>query len=90
MNHYHCFFQVYIGAHVHYHHVIMECYPTDLVNLEENDYMYLLRSSKAVYLTQEDLKNEYVRGLVMDGESLLKRIKKQINYNSPKNESLPI
>lgn len=84
MNHYFCFFQVYVGNHVHYHHVIMECLPTDLVNLEENSYMYLLRTSKAVYLSPEDLTNEYVRALVMDGESLLKRIRKQINNNSPK------
>ena len=56
----------------------------ELVNLEENSYMYLLRTSKAVYLSPEDLTNEYVRSLVMDGESLLKRIKKQLNNNSPK------
>jgi len=62
----------------------MECTPLELVNLEENNYMYLLRTSKAVYLSPEDLSNETTKALIMDGESLLKRIKKQINNNSPK------
>jgi len=62
----------------------------ELQDLKENDYMYLLRMSKAVYLSQEDLSNETTKALIMDGESLLKRIKKQINNNSPKNESLPV
>ena len=84
MHHYLCFYHLYIGQHVNYHHVIMLCTPKELVNLEYNDYMYLLKSSKAVYLTPEQEGDEITHKLIMDGESLLKRIKKQINNNSQK------
>jgi hypothetical protein len=46
--------------------------------------MYLLKSSKAVYLTPEQEREEITHRLIMDGESLLKRIRKQINNNSQK------
>lgn len=89
MNHYLCYYHIYCGQHVNYHHVIMRCDPQEIVNLEFNEYMYLLKSSKAVYLTPELQGNNMIKGLIMDGESLLKRIRKQL-ITSKANESISI
>lgn len=77
---YYCFYHVYTVKHVNYHHVILKLKPdeVELVNtLDCDTYQYRLISIQQLFLDEKALAGEIIRGLVMDGESLLKRIKAQ-------------
>ncbi len=81
---YFCFYRQYFrNGHVNHHHVIIQTEDSDLLTvLDESDYQYRLISLHPVVLTTEDLDGLIIRGLVMDGESLLKRFKAQQNKKS--------
>lgn len=81
-----CFYHVYFGHHVNYHHVLIsESEEEHITDLNAGEYLYNLRSRVPMKLTSEELGNAVIKGLVMDGESLTKRLKK---FNKQaKNES---
>jgi hypothetical protein len=76
-----CFYHIRQGGHVNYHHVVI---PSRLVTdeevlkrLEGDGYTYYLMSSVPVLLTLSEQKNDIIKSLIMDGESLWKRLKKK-------------
>ena len=75
---YFCYYHVLTVKHRNYHHVVMKLRPDDLdqINtLDCDEYQYRLIS--AVPISDEEVAGQIIRGLVMDGESLLKRFKAQ-------------
>jgi|SRR5690606_8911073 len=90
---YYCFYRIFTVKHTNNHHVIIKIRESELdmiKSLEGDSYQYCLISALPVFLDEEDLQNVIIRGLAMDGESLLKRFKAQQRKNhSPltKNES---
>lgn len=73
-----CFYHVYSGKHVNYHHVIMK-FALDELNmvksLEGENYQYCLISAQPYFIDEMNQEELIIRGLIMDGESLLKRFK---------------
>ena len=68
---------------MHYHHVIIPAEDESLiVDLETDQYTYFLKSIRPLDLSEKDKELLIIRGLIMDGESLFKRIKKSINNES--------
>jgi hypothetical protein len=51
-------------------------------SLDANNYQYKLISAQPIFLDEEDLAQLIIKGLAMDGESLLKRFKAQVNTNT--------
>lgn len=78
MNYYFCFFHIHSLKHVNYHHVIIKAdSDKEITGICSDTYQYELISTKEIGpFSEDDLKNEVYRRLIMDGESLLKRIKK--------------
>jgi hypothetical protein len=73
-----CFYHVYSLRHTNYHHVLMKIKNDDLIKVLDTDhYQYRLISATPVYLDEEEQAKLIIRGLIMDGESLLKRFKAQ-------------
>lgn len=77
MKYFFCFYHIYQGEHINYHHVIIETDDLEEVQtLEAPGYQYILMSSSEIFLTERDMKMDLIKSLMMDGESLLKRLKK--------------
>lgn len=75
---YYCYYHIYNLKGVHYHHVIIKIKTEDLslINTyDEHEYQYKLISAQAVYLDEQQQAEVINRGLIMDGESLLSKIK---------------
>jgi hypothetical protein len=75
-----CFYNIRQGKHVNYHHVLI---PAELITNEEylkrlegDGYEYLLFSQVPILLTETERRSDINKPLIMDGESLWKRIKK--------------
>lgn len=84
-----CFYHIRQGKHLNYHHVLilseMVHEEDALKRLDGDGYVYYLMSCVPVLLTASDIKNEILRPLIMDGESLWKRMKKNhktVNQNN--------
>lgn len=75
-----CFYQVlYLNVnHCYYHHVIMQCPIKQLQNIENSDYIYVLKEYKSISLSDIDKENFIIKALIRDGESLLKVLKTKI------------
>lgn len=88
MKYWFCYYQVMYQNqnHVYYHHVIMRCDITELRNIENSDYIYILREYKLITLDDVDMENFIIKSLIRDGESLLKVLRVKIKNKS--NESL--
>jgi hypothetical protein len=77
---YYCFYHIFSVKHTNYHHVIMRLTEEELEQvktLDADSYQYCLISAQPVFLDEEDAAELINRGLIMDGESLLKRFKAQ-------------
>lgn len=75
-----CFYQIRQNGHLNFHHVLI---PLELIEddralrrLDGDGYVYYLMSQVPVLLTSSEMKSEINRPLIMDGESLWKRLKK--------------
>jgi hypothetical protein len=75
-----CFYNVRQKKHVNYHHVLI---PAELITNEEylkrlegDGYEYLLFSQVPILLTETERRSDINKPLIMDGESLWKRLKK--------------
>lgn len=88
-----CFYRIFTVKHTNNHHVIIKIRSSELdmiKQLEGDSYTYCLISAQPVFLDEQDLQDVIIRGLAMDGESLLKRFKAQQRKNHSsltKNES---
>jgi hypothetical protein len=75
-----CFYHIRQGKHLNYHHVLIpvECVSDEnlLQRLEGDGYVYYLMSIVPILLTESEQKSPINRPLIMDGESLWKRMKK--------------
>lgn len=77
---YYCFYNIFSTKHTNYHHVILKLTEDDLEiikSLDAETYQYCLISANPIYLDEVDQAKLIIRGLIMDGESLLKRFKAQ-------------
>lgn len=89
---YYCFYHIRQGGHVNYHHVLI---PAELVSeeaklkrLEGDGYVYYLMSLVPILLNESETRSIINRPLIMDGESLWKRLKKSNrSLNTNTNES---
>lgn len=75
-----CYYHVLTVKDRNYHHVIMKLDPDEVekINtLDRDDYQYRLISAQQIFLDEKLMQEQIIRGLVMDGESLLKRFKAQ-------------
>lgn len=76
-----CFYHVLTVKHANYHHVIMKLTEEELEmikSLNADTYSYCLISAQPVRLSDSAVAADLIiRGLIMDGESLLKRFKAQ-------------
>lgn len=86
-----CFYHIRQGKHLNYHHVLI---PADFVEDEEalkkldgEGYVYYLISCVPVLLTESEAKSQIAKPLIMDGESLWKRLKKNFKNRLPKQMS---
>lgn len=83
-----CFYHIYTLKHTNYHHVIMKYDPDDkeiaevIKSLDAEQYQYKLISAQPIFLDEEKQAELIIRGLIMDGESLLKRLKAQVKIHS--------
>jgi len=75
-----CQYHIYSVKHTNHHHVLIQTDDLDLIKtLDADVYQYCLISSQQVFLDPQELGGVIIRGLVMDGESLLRRFKAQQN-----------
>jgi hypothetical protein len=75
---FYCFYHVLSLKHTNYHHVLIKTDDVELIKVLDTDhYQYRLISAQSVFLDEEDRGKLIIRGLIMDGESLLKRFKAQ-------------
>lgn len=79
-----CFYHIRQGKHLNYHHVLI---PAEMVmeekaleRLDGDGYVYYLMSCVPVLLTASEIRSDIIKPLIMDGESLWKRLKK--NYKT--------
>lgn len=77
---FYCFYHIRQGKHLNYHHVLV---PAEMVfdeelltRLEGDGYVYYLMAKVPVLMTETETKTIINRPLIMDGESLWKRLKK--------------
>jgi len=77
---FYCFYRIQQGKHLNYHHVLI---PAELITNEEylkrlegDGYIYYLTSQVSVLLNQSERRSDINKPLIMDGESLWKRLKK--------------
>lgn len=77
---YYCFYHVRQNKHLNYHHVLIPAEHVEdevqLKKLEGDGYIYYLMSLVPVLLTESEMRTPINRPLIMDGESLWKRLKK--------------
>lgn len=80
-----CFFHVLYKKenHYYYHHVIIKCDINELDNIDNENYIYVLKEYKSLNITKEELKdNLIIKSLIRDGESILKVLRtKAVNKN---------
>lgn len=83
---YYCFYNVFTSiGHTNKHHVIISIAPSmiDVLNtIDESIYQYRLISAQPVHLDEKEAGSLIIRGLIMDGESLLKRLKRNFKNHS--------
>jgi hypothetical protein len=84
-----CFYQIRQNKHVNFHHVLI---PLDLItneeylkNLKGDGYEYFLMSQVPILLSESEYRSEINRPLIMDGESLWKRMKRNRSLNNNNN-----
>lgn len=78
MNYYFCFFHIHNSKHTNYHHVIIKAESSmEIMDVVSESYRYeLINVDQITNLSDNQLEDEVYKRLIMDGESLLKRIKK--------------
>lgn len=64
----------------------MNCEAKYLKNIENSDYMYILKEYKSLPLSDADKENFLIKSLIRDGESLLKVIKTKIKTKKKKEQ----
>lgn len=79
MNYWFCYYQVYIGSHVNYHHVIIRANRAEIGNVVLEDFGYYLREVTRIHLSEKDAELKYYKSLIMDGESLLRKMRDKSN-----------
>lgn len=85
MNYWFCYYHLYIGHHINYHHVIIKANRDEIADITFNDYMYIVKEVTEIHLSEKDAEMKYFKNLIMDGESLLKRmrlIKSKLKHES--------
>lgn len=70
-----CYFHQRCGGHLNHHHVLISK-GEEVDSFRTKHYRYILKKVEEVSLSDEDRAQLVIKHLVMDGESLLKRIKK--------------
>lgn len=82
-SYYYCFYHVYAHSkHVNFHHVLMKVFSDENIKeLRGPDYSYFLFSATPVWLSEDDRRSVINKGLIQDGETLLRRFRAQQNKN---------
>lgn len=70
-----CYYHQYIGRQVNYHHVIIRAELEEIGNIVFEDHSYYIKEVTQIHLSDKDAELKYYRSLIMDGESLFKKMK---------------
>jgi hypothetical protein len=71
-----CFYNLQIGDHKHYHHLIIKTdNVSEIKSLEGPNYAYFLKS--VLEISSKKMTGAIAKSLMMDGESFIKRLKKK-------------
>ena len=80
-----CYYHQYAGKQVNYHHVIIKAELETIGDIVFEDCSYFIREITQIHLSEKDTELKYYKDLIMDGESLLKKMKAATKL---KNESI--